>query len=97
MFRLKRTNVSLLRTGGPLTGRQIHGLVNGNDSLWSVQETLKTLTQVGLLETRGHLASDSRASASRATRSATLACRQVGSPGGQRLPAIIREVPERAS
>ncbi len=42
----------LLRTGTPLTGRQIHGLVSDDFSLWSVQEALKSLTQLGLVETQ---------------------------------------------
>lgn len=42
----------LLRTGTPLTGRQIHGLVSDEYSLWSVQEALKVLTHLGLVETR---------------------------------------------
>ncbi len=42
----------LLRTGEPLTGRQIHGIVSEGHSLWSVQEALKALTQLGLVETR---------------------------------------------
>lgn len=41
----------LLRTGEPLTGRQIHGIVIDDHSLWSVQEALKALTQLGLVET----------------------------------------------
>lgn len=40
----------LLRTGEPLTGRQIHGLVSDDYSLWSVQEALKALSQLGLVE-----------------------------------------------
>lgn len=42
----------LLRTGAPLTGRQVHGLVSDEYSLWSVQGALKALTQLGLVETR---------------------------------------------
>lgn len=42
----------LLRTGEPMTGRQIHGLVSDDHSLWSVQEALKALTRLGLVETR---------------------------------------------
>lgn len=42
----------LLRTDEPLTGRQIHGLVSDDYSLWSVQEALKALTRLGLVETR---------------------------------------------
>ena len=40
----------LLKTGTPLTGRQVHRLA-GEYSLWSVQEALKALTQLGLVET----------------------------------------------
>ena len=40
----------LLKTGTPLTGRQVHRLV-GVYSLWSVQEALKVLTHLGLVET----------------------------------------------
>jgi predicted nucleotidyltransferase len=42
----------LLRTGEPMTGRQIYGLVSDDYSLWSVQEALKALTRLGLVETR---------------------------------------------
>lgn len=42
----------LLRTGEPLTGRQLHGLVSDDHSLWSVQEALKALTSLGLVESR---------------------------------------------
>lgn len=42
----------LLRTGEPLTGRQIHGVVRDEHSLWSVQEALKALTDLGLVESR---------------------------------------------
>jgi predicted nucleotidyltransferase len=42
----------LLRTGSPLTGRQVHGLVRGQYSLWSVQEALKTLAQLGVVDTQ---------------------------------------------
>jgi predicted nucleotidyltransferase len=42
----------LLRTGTPLTGRQVHGLVSDHYSLWSVQEALKALARLGLVETR---------------------------------------------
>ncbi len=42
----------LLRTGEPLTGRAIHGIVGADYSLWSVQEALKALTKLGLAETR---------------------------------------------
>lgn len=43
---------ALLRTGEHLTGRQVHSLVSDDHSLWSVQEALRTLTQLGLVETR---------------------------------------------
>jgi len=42
----------LLRTGTPLTGRQIYGLVSDDYSLWTVQEALKALTRLGLVETQ---------------------------------------------
>jgi len=42
----------LLRTGTPLTGRQVHGLVSDVYSLWTVQEALKALTRLGLVETQ---------------------------------------------
>lgn len=42
----------LLRTGTPMTGRQLHGLVSDEHSLWSVQETLKALAQLGIIETQ---------------------------------------------
>ena len=42
---------TLLRTDTPLTGRQVHALVSDNYSLWTVQETLKALTQLGLVNT----------------------------------------------
>lgn len=42
----------LLRTGEPLTGRQIHRLIEDAHSLWSVQEALKALASLGLVETR---------------------------------------------
>src|SRR5690625_4322559 len=41
---------TLLRTGTPLTGRQIHGLVSHDYSLWTVQEALKVLTKLGVVE-----------------------------------------------
>lgn len=43
---------TLLRTGQPLTGRQIHALVSDNYSLWSVQQALKVLAQLGLVDTQ---------------------------------------------
>ena len=42
----------LLRTSTPLTGRQVHGLVGGEHSLWSVQEALKALARLGIVETQ---------------------------------------------
>jgi predicted nucleotidyltransferase len=42
----------LLRTDAPLTGRQIHALVSDDYSLWTVQGALKTLTQLGLVNTQ---------------------------------------------
>lgn len=42
----------LLRSGDPLTGRQIHALVRGGFSLWSVQEALKAWEQIGVVESR---------------------------------------------
>lgn len=42
----------LLRTGTPLTGRQIHAMLSDEHSLWSVQEALKAWAQLGLIETR---------------------------------------------
>lgn len=43
---------TLLRTGSPLTGRQVHGLVSDDYSLSTVQEALKVLAQLGLVETQ---------------------------------------------
>ena len=42
----------LLRTDAPLTGRQIHDMVRDDFSLWSVQEALKALKSLGLVETQ---------------------------------------------
>lgn len=42
----------LLRTDAPMTGRQIHSLVSDHFSLWSVQEALKVLGELGVVETR---------------------------------------------
>ena len=42
---------ALLRTDTPLTGRHVHALVSDNYSLWTVQEGLKALTQLGLVNT----------------------------------------------
>lgn len=43
---------ALMRTGTPLTGRQVHGLVSDDYSLWTVQEALKELGQLGVVETQ---------------------------------------------
>jgi predicted nucleotidyltransferase len=43
---------ALLRTDTPLTGRQVHALVSDTYSLWTVQEALKALTQLGLVNTQ---------------------------------------------
>jgi predicted nucleotidyltransferase len=43
---------ALLRTDAPLTGRQVHALVSDDYSLWTVQEVLKSLTQLGLVNTQ---------------------------------------------
>jgi predicted nucleotidyltransferase len=43
---------ALLRTGAPLTGRQIHALVSDDYSLWTVQEALKGLALLGLVNTQ---------------------------------------------
>ena len=43
---------ALLRTDAPLTGRQIHALVSETYSLWTVQEALKALAQLGLINTQ---------------------------------------------
>lgn len=42
----------LLRTGEPLTGRQVHALVRGDHSLWSVQEALKVVVELGAVRMR---------------------------------------------
>jgi predicted nucleotidyltransferase len=42
---------ALLRTGTPLTGRQVHGLLRDDFSLWTVQEALKDLAGLGLVTT----------------------------------------------
>ncbi len=41
-----------MRTGTPLTGRQVHALLKDQHSLWSVQEALKTLTLIGVVVTQ---------------------------------------------
>lgn len=43
---------ALLHTDIPLTGRQIHALVSDEYSLWTVQEALKALTQLGIVDTQ---------------------------------------------
>ena len=43
---------ALLRTGAPLTGRQVHNLVRDRFSLWPVQEALKDLADLGLVTTQ---------------------------------------------
>jgi predicted nucleotidyltransferase len=43
---------ALLRTDSPLTGRQVHALVSDHYSLWTVQEALKALTQLGLVHSQ---------------------------------------------
>ena len=40
---------ALLRTGAPLTGRQVYGLVRDQCSLWSVQQALTSLVGLGLV------------------------------------------------
>jgi predicted nucleotidyltransferase len=42
----------LLRTGEPLTGRQVHGLLSDEHSLWSVQEALRAWVRLGVVEAR---------------------------------------------
>lgn len=42
----------LLRTGVPLTGRQVHGLVRDQCSLWSAQQALASLADLGVVEGR---------------------------------------------
>ena len=43
---------ALLRTGAPLTGRQVHGLLSDDYSLWTVQVALKELALLGIVETQ---------------------------------------------
>jgi predicted nucleotidyltransferase len=43
---------ALLRTDAPLKGRQVHALVSDDYSLWTVQEVLKSLTQLGVVNTQ---------------------------------------------
>lgn len=42
----------LLHTDAPLTGRDIHRLVGGRYSLWSIQQAVRTLSQIGIIDTR---------------------------------------------
>ncbi|BAK36381.1 hypothetical protein MLP_33670 [Microlunatus phosphovorus NM-1] len=42
---------ALMRTGTPMTGRQIHGLLADRYSLWTVQQALKESAQLGLTST----------------------------------------------
>ena len=42
----------LLRTDAPLTGRRIHALLSDEYSLWTIQEALKALTHLGLVNTQ---------------------------------------------
>lgn len=43
---------ALMRTGTPLTGRQVHGLLRDDFSLWTVQEALKALAHLGIVSTQ---------------------------------------------
>jgi predicted nucleotidyltransferase len=43
---------ALLRTGAPMTGRQVHGLVRDQCSLWSVQQALVGFVGLGLVTSR---------------------------------------------
>ena len=40
----------LLRTGAHPTGRRVHSLLDGDHSLWSVQQALKALVELGIVE-----------------------------------------------
>lgn len=42
----------LLRTGAPLTGRQVYALVRDQFSLWSVQQALADLVGLGVVDSR---------------------------------------------
>jgi predicted nucleotidyltransferase len=42
---------TLMRTGAPLTGRQVHALLGDRHSLWTVQQALKELAHLGMTET----------------------------------------------
>lgn len=43
---------ALLRTGVPLTGRQVHALLSDQFSLWSVQQALAALVELGVVESQ---------------------------------------------
>ncbi len=43
---------ALLRTGAPMTGRQVYGLVRDQCSLWSVQQALASLVGLGVVTGR---------------------------------------------
>lgn len=43
---------ALLRTGAEMTGRQVHALVRDEFSLWSVQQALTALAELGVAESR---------------------------------------------
>ena len=43
---------ALLRTGTPLTGRQVHALVRDQHSLWSVPQALAALVGLGVVNSR---------------------------------------------
>ena len=42
----------LLRTGAPLTGRQVHALLSDQFSLWSVQQALAALVGLGVVKSQ---------------------------------------------
>jgi predicted nucleotidyltransferase len=43
---------ALLRTGAPMTGRQVYGVVRDQCSLWSVQQALASLVGLGVVTSR---------------------------------------------
>jgi hypothetical protein len=43
---------ALLRTGAPLTGRQVHAMISDEHSLWSVQKALAALARLGIVGTQ---------------------------------------------
>ena len=43
---------ALLRTDAPMTGRQLHALLSDDYSLWTVQEALKMLRRLGLVNSQ---------------------------------------------